>query len=119
MHATDNQSAAGSENVERAGRARDRKLAPDDVRGGTFTVTNYGTLGSLFGTPVINQPQTAILGTGAIKKRVVVVESPAGDSIAIRPMMLLALTFDHRVLDGGTSDPFLQTLVRLMEGYRV
>lgn len=102
-----------------AGRARERKLVPDDVRGGTFTVTNYGTLGSLFGTPVINQPQTAILGTGAIKKRVVVVESPAGESIAIRPMMLLALTFDHRVLDGGTADPFMQTLVRLLEGYRV
>jgi pyruvate/2-oxoglutarate dehydrogenase complex dihydrolipoamide acyltransferase (E2) component len=102
-----------------AGRARDRKLVPDDVKGGTFTVTNYGTLGSLFGTPVINQPQTAILGTGAIKKRVVVVESPAGDSIAIRPIMLLALTFDHRVLDGGTADPFMQTLVRLLESYRV
>ncbi len=102
-----------------ATRARDRKLSPDDVKGGTFTVTNYGTLGSLFGTPVINQPQAAILGTGAIKKRVVVVEGPAGDSIAIRPMMLLALTFDHRILDGGTSDPFMQTLVRLLEGYRV
>jgi 2-oxoglutarate dehydrogenase E2 component (dihydrolipoamide succinyltransferase) len=101
-----------------ATRARDRKLAPDDVQGGTFTVTNYGTLGSLFGTPVINQPQTAILGTGAIKKRVVVVESPAGDSIAIRPMMLLSLTFDHRVLDGGTADPFMQSLVRLLEAYR-
>lgn len=101
-----------------AARARDRKLAPDDVKGGTFTVTNYGTLGSLFGTPVINQPQAAILGTGAIKKRVVVVESPVGDSIAIRPMMLLSLTFDHRILDGGTADPFMQTLVRLLEGYR-
>lgn len=100
-----------------SGRARAKGLKPDDVQGGTFTVTNYGTLGSLFGTPVINQPQTAILGTGAIKKRVVVVEGPGGDSIAIRPMMYLALTFDHRVLDGGTADPFMQALVRRLEGY--
>jgi len=100
-----------------ATRARSKQLRPDDVQGGTLTVTNYGTLGSLFGTPVINQPQTAILGTGAIKKRVVVVESPAGDAVAIRPMMYLALTFDHRVLDGGTGDPFVQTLVRYLESY--
>lgn len=100
-----------------ATRARGKQLKPDDVQGGTLTVTNYGTLGSLFGTPVINQPQTAILGTGAIKKRVVVVESPAGDAVAIRPMMYLALTFDHRVLDGGTADPFMQTLVRYLENY--
>jgi 2-oxoglutarate dehydrogenase E2 component (dihydrolipoamide succinyltransferase) len=100
-------------------RARDKQLAPDDIQGGTFTITNYGTLGSLFGTPVINQPQAAILGTGAIKKRVVVVEDPeAGDQIAIRPMMLLALTFDHRILDGGTADPFMQTLVHKLEHYQ-
>ncbi len=100
-----------------AGRARAGALKPDDIAGGTFTITNYGTLGSLFGTPVINQPQCAILGTGAIKKRVVVVESPYGDQIAIRPMMYLALTFDHRILDGGTADPFMRTLTQLLEGY--
>jgi 2-oxoglutarate dehydrogenase E2 component (dihydrolipoamide succinyltransferase) len=96
-------------------RARAGQLKPDDIQGGTFTVTNYGTLGSLFGTPVINQPQCAILGTGAIKKRVVVIEGPEGDSIGIRPMMLLALTFDHRILDGGTADPFMQTIVGRLE----
>ncbi|MCB9177668.1 MAG: 2-oxo acid dehydrogenase subunit E2 [Caldilineae bacterium] len=101
-----------------ANRARDNQLRPDDIQGGSFTVTNYGTLGSLFGTPVINQPQCAILGTGAIKKRVVVVQGPDGsDQIAIRPMMLLALTFDHRILDGGTADPFVQTLVQRLERY--
>ena len=102
-----------------ATRARDKKLTPDDVQGGTFTITNYGTLGSLFGTPVINQPQAAILGTGAIKKRPVVLEGPEGDSIGIRPMMFLALTFDHRILDGGTADPFVETIVRKLENYTV
>jgi len=100
-----------------AERARSRRLVPDDVQGGTFTITNYGTLGSLFGTPVINQPQAAILGTGAIKKRVVVVEGPEGDQIAIRPMMYVALTFDHRILDGGSADPFMRTLIELLERY--
>ncbi len=100
-----------------AKRARDGALKPDDIQGGTFTITNYGTLGSLFGTPVINQPQCAILGTGAIKKRVVVIETKHGDQIAIRPMMYLALTFDHRILDGGTADPFMRTITELLEGY--
>ncbi|MEO8084657.1 MAG: dihydrolipoamide acetyltransferase family protein, partial [Ardenticatenales bacterium] len=100
-----------------AKRARDGALRPDDIQGGTFTITNYGTLGSLFGTPVINQPQCAILGAGAIKKRVVVVETKHGDQMAIRPMMYLALTFDHRILDGGTADPFMRTVTELLEGY--
>jgi 2-oxoglutarate dehydrogenase E2 component (dihydrolipoamide succinyltransferase) len=98
-----------------AERARSKKLSPDDVQGGTFTLTNYGTLGSLFGTPVINQPQAAILGTGAIKKQPVVIEGPGGDSIGIKPMMLLALTFDHRILEGSTADPFVQDVVRALE----
>jgi 2-oxoglutarate dehydrogenase E2 component (dihydrolipoamide succinyltransferase) len=101
-----------------ATRARNKQLLPDDVQGGTFTLTNYGTLGSLFGTPVINQPQVAILGTGAIVKRVVVAEGPGGDSIAIRPMMFLALTFDHRVLDGGMADPFLRSIVERLQNYQ-
>lgn len=99
-------------------RARNKKLVPDDVQGGTFTLTNYGTLGSLFGTPVINQPQAAILGTGAIVKRVVVLEGPGGDSIGIRPMMFLSLTFDHRILDGGSADPFMQRLVERLQTYQ-
>ena len=99
-----------------ANRARARQLVPDDVQGGTFTITNYGTLGSLIGTPVINQPQAAILGTGAIRKQVVVLEGPDGDSIGIRPLMFLSLTFDHRILDGGTADPFVRTIVRRLEG---
>jgi pyruvate/2-oxoglutarate dehydrogenase complex dihydrolipoamide acyltransferase (E2) component len=99
-------------------RARNKQLSPDDVQGGTFTITNYGTLGALFGTPVINQPQAAILGTGAIVKRVVVVESPTGDTIAIRPMMFLSLTFDHRILDGGSADPFLRAIVEKLQNYQ-
>jgi len=101
-----------------ADRARNKKLLPDEVQGATFTLTNYGTLGSLFGTPVISQPQAAILGAGAIKKRPVVVEGPAGDSIGIRPMMFLALTFDHRILDGGSADPFMQDIVARLEGFK-
>jgi pyruvate/2-oxoglutarate dehydrogenase complex dihydrolipoamide acyltransferase (E2) component len=99
-------------------RARNKQLVPDDVQGGTFTITNYGTLGSLMGTPVINQPQAAILGTGTIRKQPVVVEGPEGDMLAIRPMMYLTLTFDHRILDGGTADPFVETIVRKLVQYR-
>ncbi|MCL4393608.1 MAG: 2-oxo acid dehydrogenase subunit E2, partial [Chloroflexi bacterium] len=96
-----------------ASRAREKRLSPDDVQGGTFTLTNYGVFGSLFGTPVINQPQAAILGVGAIQKRVVVTSTPAADggvndAIAIRPMVYLSLTFDHRLLDGAIGDQFVQ-----------
>jgi 2-oxoglutarate dehydrogenase E2 component (dihydrolipoamide succinyltransferase) len=102
-----------------ATRARNKQLVPDDVQGGTFTITNYGTLGALIGTPVINQPQAAILGSGAIRKLPVVVEGLDGDSIGIRPTMFLTLTFDHRILDGGTADPFVRTIVEFLEGYRL
>jgi pyruvate/2-oxoglutarate dehydrogenase complex dihydrolipoamide acyltransferase (E2) component len=88
-------------------------LQPDEVAGGTFTITNYGVFGSLFGTPVINQPQSAILGVGAIQKRAVVIN----DAIAIRPMIYLALTFDHRLLDGAIGDQFTQKLKRFLEEY--
>lgn len=98
-------------------RARNGQLSPDDVQGGTFTITNYGALGSLFGTPVIHQPQAAILGVGAVKKRPVVVETDGDDAIGIKPMMYLALTFDHRVLDGGTADPFVADIKRRLENY--
>lgn len=103
-----------------AWRAREHKLEPDEVQGGTFTITNHGVAGSLFATPIINQPQAAILGVGAIQKRVVAleIESPAGDVqdlFAIRPMLYLSLTFDHRILDGAVADHFLGKIVNSLE----
>ena len=95
-----------------ANRARLRKLIPDEVKGGTFTLTNNGISGSLFASPIINQPQCAILGTGAIQKRAVVITDPnLGDVIAIRPMVYISLTFDHRILDGASADYFLAKVV--------
>jgi pyruvate/2-oxoglutarate dehydrogenase complex dihydrolipoamide acyltransferase (E2) component len=96
-------------------RARSRKLKPDEVRAGTFSITNHGTGGSLFATPIINQPQAGILGVGAIQKRVVVID----DAIAIRPMVYLTLTFDHRILDGASADGFLAKVVSVLEEWPV
>jgi 2-oxoisovalerate dehydrogenase E2 component (dihydrolipoyl transacylase) len=96
-----------------ARRAREKKLAPDDVQGGTFTITNYGVFGSLFGTPIINQPQSAILGVGAIQKRAVVIN----DAIAIRPMCYFSITIDHRLLDGAIGDQFMSVFKKFIEGY--
>ncbi len=96
-------------------RARAKKLQPDEVKGGTFTITNHGISGSLFATPIINQPQCAILGVGAIQKRAVVISDESGDSIAIRPMAYLSLTFDHRILDGAIADYFLGKVVELLQ----
>ena len=87
---------------------------PDEVQGGTFTITNHGVAGSLFATPIINQPQVGILGVGAIQKRVVVLEN---DAIAVRPMVYIGLTFDHRVLDGATADFFVAEIVKSLEGW--
>ena len=98
---------------ELAANARNKKLLPQDVQGGTFSITNIGTFGNLWGTPIINQPQVAILGTGAIKKRPVVVD----DMIAIRSMMYLSLTYDHRIIDGLYAGSFLQRVVQLLENY--
>lgn len=95
-------------------RARQHQLTPDDVMGGTFTLTNHGTAGSLFATPIINQPQCGILGVGLIQKRVVVIE----DTIAIRPMVYLSLSFDHRILDGSSADGFLGEVVRILENWQ-
>jgi len=95
-----------------AERARAGALKPDDVQGGTFSITNHGTAGSLFATPIINQPQAAILGVGAIQKRVVVLEN---DALAVRPMVYLSLSFDHRILDGATADAFLAEIVKNLE----
>lgn len=96
-----------------AQRARSKQLQPDEVKGGTFTLTNHGTSGSLFASPIINQPQCAILGAGAVQKRVVVID----DAIAIRPMLYLTLTFDHRILDGAIADYFLGTVVESLEDW--
>ncbi len=101
-----------------ANRARARKLQPDDVRGGTFTLTNHGIAGSLFAMPIINQPQTAILGTGALQKRVAVVSDANGnDAFAIRPMVYLSLVFDHRILDGASADTFLAKVKSTLENW--
>lgn len=96
-------------------RTRGSQLTPDDVSGGTFTITNHGASGSLWGTPIINQPQTAIMGIGKIQKRVVVTRD---DAIAIRPMVYLSLTFDHRVLDGAAADAFMSDVVNFLESYQ-
>jgi 2-oxoisovalerate dehydrogenase E2 component (dihydrolipoyl transacylase) len=90
-----------------AERARNRQLKPDEVRDGTFSITNHGVSGSLFATPIINQPQSAILGVGALEKRVKVIN----DAIAIRPCAYLSLTFDHRLIDGATADHFVASVV--------
>jgi len=99
-----------------ATRARNKQLQPDELQGGTFTITNIGTLGSLMGTPIINQPQVAILATGAIKKRPVVIEHPdLGDTIAIRQMMYVSLSYDHRIIDGAMGASFLQAFGNALE----
>lgn len=97
--------------------ARQNRLKPEDTQNGTFTLTNVGTFGSLMGTPIINQPQVAILAVGAIKKRPVVVETEQGDSIAIRHMMYLSLSYDHRVVDGSVGASFLTAVARELEHF--
>ncbi|HWR33181.1 MAG TPA: dihydrolipoamide acetyltransferase family protein [Chitinophagaceae bacterium] len=100
-----------------ADNARNGKLKADDTSGGTFTLTNVGTFGSLMGTPIINQPQVAILAVGAIKKRPVVIETPHGDSIAIRHMMYLSMSYDHRIVDGSLGATFLTTVAKELENF--
>jgi 2-oxoglutarate dehydrogenase E2 component (dihydrolipoamide succinyltransferase) len=102
-----------------ADNARNNKLRPEDIEGGTFTLTNVGTFGSLMGTPIINQPQVAILAVGAIKKRPVVIETPHGDSIAIRQMMYLSLSYDHRIVDGSLGATFLTAVANELENFNV
>jgi 2-oxoglutarate dehydrogenase E2 component (dihydrolipoamide succinyltransferase) len=97
--------------------ARNGKLKADDTQGGTFTLTNVGTFGSLMGTPIINQPQVAILAVGTIKKRPVVIETPAGDSIAIRHMMYLSMSYDHRIVDGSLGATFLTAVAKELENF--
>ena len=100
-----------------AERTRNKQLLPDELQGGTFTITNVGSLGSLMGTPIINQPQVAILSPGAIVKRPVVVEDPnLGDIIAIRQMMYVSLSYDHRIIDGAMAASFLRAYRERLEG---
>lgn len=100
-----------------AAKARINKLMPDDIAGGTFTITNFGTFKSLFGTPIINQPQVAILGVGVIEKKPAVMETPEGDVIAIRHKMYLSLSYDHRVVDGALGGNFLYFIKNYLENW--
>ncbi len=100
-----------------ADRARKNKLKPDEISGGTFTVTNFGSYDNLSGTPIINQPQVAILGTGAVRKKPAVLETPDGDVIAIRQIMILSLSYDHRVIDGALAGKFLHKVKEVLENY--
>ncbi len=102
-----------------ADNARNNKLRPEDIQGGTFTFTNVGTFGSLMGTPIINQPQVAILAVGAIKKRAVVIETDKGDFIGIRHMMFLSLSYDHRIIDGSVGASFLTDVAKEFEKWDV
>jgi len=116
IHNADEKNIVGLQRaiVDLASRARSKQLKPQEVQGGTFSITNFGSFGSLFATPVINQPQVAILGVGAVEKMPVVVE---GDAIAIRHMAHLALTFDHRLIDGALADQFCQKVKAILENW--
>jgi len=100
-----------------ANAARSGKLRPDDTTDGTFTLTNIGTFGSIMGTPIINQPQVAIMAIGVIKKRPMVIETSHGDSIAIRHMMYVSLSYDHRIIDGSLGSTFLNEVVKELENF--
>lgn len=100
-----------------ANKARNNKLDPDDIQGGTFTITNFGTFASTTGTPIINQPQVAILGVGVIRKKPVVMEAKDGDVIAIRQMMILSLAYDHRWVDGALGGMFIKKITDLLEAF--
>lgn len=98
-------------------RARENKLLPDEITGGTFTVTNFGTFDNIAGTPIINQPESAILGIGAIKKRPTVIETPTGDTIGIRHILILSLSYDHRIIDGALGGMFLKRIGENLENF--
>ena len=115
IHQADEKNIVGLQRsiVDLAARARSKQLKPNEVQGGTFSITNFGSFGSLFATPVINQPQVAILGVGAVEKMPVVID----DGIAIRSMAHLALTFDHRLIDGALADQFCQKVKSVLENW--
>ena len=98
-------------------RARNNKLTPEEIQGGTYTVTNVGTFGNVMGTPIINQPQSAILAVGAIRKKPAVIESPEGDMIAVRHMMFLSHSYDHRVVDGQLGGSFVRRVADYLENF--
>jgi 2-oxoglutarate dehydrogenase E2 component (dihydrolipoamide succinyltransferase) len=100
-----------------AERARNNKLKPDEITGGTFTITNFGSYNNLAGTPIINQPQAAILGTGVVRKTPAVIETPDGDMIAIRQIMILSLSYDHRIIDGALAGKFLHKVKEILENF--
>ena len=100
-------------------KARDGKISLEDMAGGTFTITNGGVFGSMMGTPIINQPQVAILAVGVIKKKPAVLETADGDVIAIRHMMFLSLSYDHRVVDGGLGGSFVRRVADYLEAWDV
>ena len=102
-----------------ANRARNNKLQPDEIQDGTFTLTNVGGFGNVMGTPIINQPQVAILATGSIKKKPAVIETPYGDTIGIRHMMFLSLSYDHRVVDGSLGGSFLRRVADYLENFDI
>jgi len=99
-------------------RARVKKLSLDEIQGGTFTISNYGVFGNIIGTMVINQPQVAIMGVGAIKKRPAVLETPDGDFVVIKPMVYLTLSFDHRLIDGALGGKFIMRVAHYLENYQ-
>ena len=100
-----------------ANRARQNKLTPDEIQGGTYTVTNVGTFGNVMGTPIINQPQCAIMALGAIRKKPAVIETPEGDFIGIRHMMFLSHAYDHRVIDGALGGSFVRRVADYLESF--
>ena len=100
-----------------ANRARSNKLNPEEIQDGTFTITNLGSFGSITGTPIINQPQVAILAIGVIQKKPVVIETPQGDTIGIRHMMIMSIAFDHRVVDGAMGGLYLKRVAEYLENF--
>jgi len=102
-----------------AGRAKTNQLKPEEIQGGTFTITNVGSFGNIMGTPIINQPQVAIMAIGAIKKKPAVLETADGDVIAIRHMMFLSLSYDHRVVDGMLGGSFLRRTADYLEAFDI
>ena len=104
---------------EISSKARNKGLTPDDISGGTFSITNYGVFGALFGTPIINQPEVAILGVGAVVKKPVVIEVEGTDTIGIKPMMYLTLSHDHRLVDGMLGGMFLKYIKDTLQNFDV
>jgi len=102
-----------------ANRARSNKLKPDEIQGGTFTITNLGSFGNITGTPIINQPEVAILAVGAIKKKPAVIESPQGDMIGIRHLMIVSMSYDHRVVDGALGGMFIKRFADILEQFDI